>query len=176
MCSGGDTRALPRVGSPIRKSADQRLFSTSPRLIAAVHVLHRLLTPRHPPRALRILTIEHTYCRYAVFKVRTLSRANAGFSRPAVRPRTPEIALVGRSLRAEQHAISHRDPARHEPLELTEVVPRGGGRRTRSSTLFLGLAPHDESGTGELDGAGGDEPLRAGALAVVGATASLERR
>src|SRR6476469_8927016 len=73
MCSGGDTRALPRVGSPIRKSADQRLFSTSPRLIAAVHVLLRLLTPRHPPRALNILTrysIEHTYCRYAVFKVR----------------------------------------------------------------------------------------------------------
>ena len=61
MCSGGDTRALPRVGCPIRRSAGHRLFSTSPRLIAAVHVLRRLLTPRHPPRALRILTIEHTY-------------------------------------------------------------------------------------------------------------------
>ena len=56
MCSGRDTRALPRVGSPIRKSAGQRLFSASPRLIAAVHVLHRLLAPRHPPRALNILT------------------------------------------------------------------------------------------------------------------------
>ena len=56
MCSGGDTRALPRVGSPIRKSAGRRLFSTSPRLIAAVHVLPRLLAPRHPPRALHILT------------------------------------------------------------------------------------------------------------------------
>ena len=52
MCSGGGTRALPRVGFPIRKSSDQRLISNSPRLIAAVHVLHRLQMPRHPPCAL----------------------------------------------------------------------------------------------------------------------------
>ena len=70
MCSDRDTRALPRVGFPIRKSAGQRLFSTSPRLIAAIHVLHRLLTPRHPPYALRILMYRaHTH-HYAVFKVR----------------------------------------------------------------------------------------------------------
>ena len=33
------------------------MFSNSPRLIAAVHVLHRLLTPRHPPYTLSSLTI-----------------------------------------------------------------------------------------------------------------------
>jgi hypothetical protein len=49
--------ALPAPGFPIRKSAGQRLFSASPRLIAAVHVLHRLLVPRHPPCALTILTV-----------------------------------------------------------------------------------------------------------------------
>ena len=54
-----DDRALPQPGFPIRKSAGQRLFSASPRLIAAVHVLHRLLVPRHPPYALIILTEEH---------------------------------------------------------------------------------------------------------------------
>src|SRR5688572_23751346 len=56
MCSGSGTRALPRVGFPIRKSWDQRLVSTYPRLIAAAHVLHRLLVPRHPPCALILLT------------------------------------------------------------------------------------------------------------------------
>jgi hypothetical protein len=56
MCSGRGTCALPHVGSPIRKSPGRRLFSTSPGLIAAVHVLHRLLAPRHPPLALSILT------------------------------------------------------------------------------------------------------------------------
>src|ERR1700750_35917 len=57
MYSPPDDAALPAPGFPIRKSAGQRLFSTSPRLIAAVHVLHRLLVPRHPPCALTILTV-----------------------------------------------------------------------------------------------------------------------
>src|SRR5436189_4995134 len=60
MCSGKSTRALPRVGFPIRTSRDQRLVSTSSGLIAAAHVLHRLLAPRHPPRALSLLIIKNT--------------------------------------------------------------------------------------------------------------------
>jgi hypothetical protein len=55
MCSAGSTRALPRVGFPIRRSRDQRLVSTSSGLIAAAHVLLRLLAPRHPPCALVLL-------------------------------------------------------------------------------------------------------------------------
>ena len=39
-------------GFPIQKTPDQSLFSNSPELIAAFHVFHRLLTPRHPPTAL----------------------------------------------------------------------------------------------------------------------------
>src|SRR5271168_848522 len=57
MCSTWDNAALPALGFPIRASTGQRLFSASPRLIAAVHVLHRLLVPRHPPCALTILTV-----------------------------------------------------------------------------------------------------------------------
>jgi hypothetical protein len=136
MCSGGDTRALPRVGFPIRKSAGQRSFSTSPRLIAAVHVLPRLLAPRHPPRALRILMIVRAHhCRYAVFKVRprprlpprpdprscaraSSVRANAagprGSPRRPGRARTSARALA-RSLKAEQHG-SAAPFAHDEPL------------------------------------------------------------
>jgi hypothetical protein len=45
--------------------------SSFPRLIAAAHVLHRLLAPRHPPCALVLLIRKNTfYCRYGVFKVR----------------------------------------------------------------------------------------------------------
>src|SRR5207244_4910614 len=69
--SSESTRALPRVGFPIRRSRDQRLVSTSPGLIAAAHVLHRLLAPRHPPCALHLLIVKNTViCRYGVFKVR----------------------------------------------------------------------------------------------------------
>ena len=39
-------------GCPIRKSSDITLVCSSPKLIAAYHVLHRLLSPRHPPYAL----------------------------------------------------------------------------------------------------------------------------
>jgi hypothetical protein len=60
MDSGTDTRALPRVGFPIRTSRDQGLVSTSPGLFAAAHVLHRLLAPRHPPCALRLLIMKNT--------------------------------------------------------------------------------------------------------------------
>src|SRR5277367_2659622 len=66
MCSTWDNAALPALGFPIRRSADHRLFSAYPRLIAAVHVLHRLLVPRHPPCALTILTViwsQHTHNR-----------------------------------------------------------------------------------------------------------------
>ena len=48
---------LMQVGFPIRKSPDQSLFVSSPRLIADYYVLHRLLPPRHPPYALIHLTI-----------------------------------------------------------------------------------------------------------------------
>ena len=75
MCSDRGTRALPRAGFPIRKSRDQRLVSTSPGLIAAAHVLLRLLAPRHPPCALVLLIMEeHRVCLYGVFKVRAGER------------------------------------------------------------------------------------------------------
>ena len=48
-------------GSPIRKSSDQRSVDSSPRLIAASYVLHRLLVPRHPPCALNNLTTQKTH-------------------------------------------------------------------------------------------------------------------
>ena len=57
MYSARRTAVLPAVGFPIRVSTDHRLFSASSWLIAAVHALHRLLVPRHPPCALDILTV-----------------------------------------------------------------------------------------------------------------------
>jgi hypothetical protein len=57
MYSVYDDQALPWPGCPIRTSPDHGLFSGSPKLFAACHVLHRLSTPRHPPIALSSLTI-----------------------------------------------------------------------------------------------------------------------
>src|ERR1700750_758442 len=46
-------------GSPIRTPWDHSSVDSSPRPIAASHVLHRLLVPRHPPFALDNLTTEN---------------------------------------------------------------------------------------------------------------------
>ena len=43
------------LGFPIRTPSDHSSVDSSPRLIAAYHVLHRLLVPRHPPYALNYL-------------------------------------------------------------------------------------------------------------------------
>ena len=50
----GDTTSLV-PGYPIRTSSDPRSVDSSPRHIAASHVLHRLSMPRHPPCALKHL-------------------------------------------------------------------------------------------------------------------------
>ncbi len=50
----GNTTSLV-LGFPIRTSSDPRSVDSSPRHIAASHVLHRLPVPRHPPCALKHL-------------------------------------------------------------------------------------------------------------------------
>ena len=52
MYSVRDDGTLLPPGFPIQKSPVQRMFGSSPGLIAAHHVFHRLPVPRHPPVAL----------------------------------------------------------------------------------------------------------------------------
>ena len=49
-CSG-----IGRSGLPHSEISGSKLVSSSPKLIAAYHVFHRLLAPRHPPTALNSL-------------------------------------------------------------------------------------------------------------------------
>jgi hypothetical protein len=129
MCSAGDSAALPALGFPIRASAGQRLFSASPRLIAAVHALHRLLVPRHPPCALTILTViepngsvipncavAHTrdHCGYcAVFKGR--------------RRQTPAVSVKGPRASARLHPAG----AGLSKLNSMPATPRRAQEKTR---------------------------------------------
>jgi hypothetical protein len=56
--SDADDAASAAPGCPIRRSRDLCLFGGSSGLIAAYHVLHRLLAPRHPPYTLVSLTLD----------------------------------------------------------------------------------------------------------------------
>jgi hypothetical protein len=126
--SGGNTRALPRVGFPIRKSRDQRLVSTSPGLIAAAHVLHRLLAPRHPPCAL-ILLIRKNTC-IAAMEFSRCTRARRPHSE-----RTAQKAVFQNStawLRRGRR-ISRRDRSPDDPAR--EPEHRRAGRPPGSRAL-----------------------------------------
>src|SRR5215204_2701940 len=125
MYSACGNAALPALGFPIRESTDHRLFSAYPWLIAAVHALHRLLVPRHPPCALHILTVitRSTCAEHAVIPV-TLEKLYS-FQGPL----TQTTFVVGhtqeapadcrRSLKTQQHA-------RHPPLRVRACVYPAG--------------------------------------------------
>ena len=53
---------MTRRGFPHSEIHGSKLVCSSPWLIAACHVLHRLLVPRHPPNALSSLTTNRFLC------------------------------------------------------------------------------------------------------------------
>src|SRR5690606_32441366 len=64
----GDWTQL-QPGSPIRTPWDHSSVGSSPRPIAASHVLHRPLVPRHPPSALSHLTTnKQLRCSHPLYK------------------------------------------------------------------------------------------------------------
>src|SRR4051794_32990823 len=52
-------------GFPHSEIPGSKLVRSSPRLIAAYHVLHRLSAPRHPPNALKALDRSRDRCPHA---------------------------------------------------------------------------------------------------------------
>src|SRR5271170_2037351 len=73
-------RAVRRVylcGFPHSEIPGSNPACGSPRLIAACHVLHRLLLPRHPPFALSILTTKFTQHTAASFRSPTTLSSRA---------------------------------------------------------------------------------------------------
>ena len=133
MCSGDGNDSLLPLGFPIRKSTDQSLVGSSPRLIAASYVLLRLLVPRHPPCALtnlvtKMLASTVQFSRYGRDPILDSPRARSERvvrRGPALRP--PVQLGTGtrgsiRSLRTQQRASANHSP------------PCPGPRCSRSST------------------------------------------
>src|SRR3954469_21385956 len=75
-------------GFPIRTPWDHSLVDSSPRPIAASHVLHRLLVPRHPPFALDNLTTENKMLASTV-QFSTNNQPTTHSPTPATRNTTP---------------------------------------------------------------------------------------
>ena len=120
MYSGRSTRALPRVSFLIRRFRDQRLVSTSPGLIAAAHVLHRLLAPRHPPCALSLL-IQLKNKISTTGATMEFSRCAQGVPRSREQP-----ASEGRSLKTQQRGYDEVDVLLGELIDRTARRPYTG--------------------------------------------------
>ena len=109
-------------GFPIRTPSDQRSVGSSPRLIAASHVLHRLLVPRHPPCALNNLTTQ---------KPRTTPvRTQPGGQRCAATTYKPtlhaqEFMRTEFSTRCSRPLCSSQPTTRHRPPDPAEPRPTG---------------------------------------------------
>jgi hypothetical protein len=113
MYSGTDTHALPCVGFPIRRSRGQWMVSSSPGLIAAAHVLLRLLAPRHPPCALCLLIMKNTVFAAMEFSrcARAIPPRSAG-PRPVSQNSTAwnvEVDVWSRRARAPDESRNPRD-------------------------------------------------------------------
>src|SRR5829696_9707074 len=162
MYSACGNAALPALGFPIRASADHRLFSASPRLIAAVHALLRLLVPRHPPCALPILTVIRHFKDPRVIEApgdtRCWQRSSRSlpvgmvvqFSRSASR-RVPGLGT--RSLKTQQHAPTGTD---------SKAVAESRAGRLREGAVRA-PGPVDVSRTGRARATRYAPPARAGA-------------
>jgi hypothetical protein len=135
MCSAQDDAALPAPGFPIRKSTGQRLFSASPWLIAAVHVLLRLLVPRHPPHALSILTVINRSRTAEPFQSETTRCFGhlCSFQGPARKHVTRQSRA--RSLKTKQHAGQAVRPKPLPDRSTFRDAPVPSSRPGRARTL-----------------------------------------
>ena len=95
-------------GLPHSEIRGSKPVRSSPRLIAAYHVLHRLLPPRHPPDALATLDRSHYQCPPFAFAP---ILGKIGHRRAL----TEQIARIRPSCLADNHSRPARSIARHSP-------------------------------------------------------------
>ena len=141
-------RRLDRRGLPHSEIPGSRPVCGSPRLIAAYHVLHRLLAPRHPPYALSSLTATAGFFHSRRKTLRSVAGAR---HLPALRSlfiltrlsknRERRAAVAGDALSRFQ---SEGPAARILPLQTSNFKPvpvargaRGGAEGDRTPDLRL---------------------------------------
>ena len=98
LCIHRAVRGFCPRGFPHSEIPGSKPVCGSPRLIAAYHVLHRLLLPRHPPCALSSLTIKFT--QHTAASPRTFGLSASSSQRNHSAPRKfngPYFPLIARS-------------------------------------------------------------------------------
>jgi hypothetical protein len=132
----GNTTSLV-LGFPIRTSSDPRSVGSSPRHIAASHVLHRPLMPRHPPCALKHLQTQKPIVEKSKLhhnKPHTNVRLDARNHYPRIKHHTPPPS----------GATTHRHHQRGAtPTQSPKETPGGTGLLSQSPTVCLAVPRRD---------------------------------
>src|ERR1044071_2187606 len=105
--AGDTTQLVP--GFPIRSPWEHSSVDSPPRPIAASHVLHRLLVPRHPPSALDNLTKIKTR------HMRTTTRLTANPPTPKdEQANCRDQKMLSRPLSTSQQTTNHIHHNQHQ--------------------------------------------------------------
>ena len=107
------------LGFPIRTPSDQRSVGSSPRHIAASHVLHRPLMPRHPPCALKHLRTKPIVKQESKLHINTQENKNQ-------RPESRRHILCALDARNHYPRIKHHTPP-PKPVRQQQPPPRNRG-------------------------------------------------
>src|ERR1051325_3317731 len=112
--AGDTTQLVP--GFPIRTPWDHSSVDSSPRPIAASHVLHRLLVPRHPPFALDNLTTEN---KMLASTVQFSTNNQPTTHQPPTKPPGTQPIRVGSPERYERPGHAWMTPKKQPPVVLS---------------------------------------------------------
>ncbi len=124
-----------RSGFPHSEIRGSTIARISPRLIAACHVLHRLLAPRHPPNALFLLILTTT--------VRAQDQTAPG-SHPAGRPHSGTTTALSTQI---THTLD--DNTLHPSPELALRTAAADPSSTKSSSPFKRTCPTPRTSPGQ---------------------------
>jgi hypothetical protein len=132
------------VGFPHSEILGSKLIRSSPRLIAAYYVLHRLHAPRHPLDALKTLDRSHYLCPQHTFSLlfEKAVRTRTKFTTPSRRS-PPRRRQRGDHIR--NNVIVHQIPEdlmvligqiKKPKFTCSAVSPRGTGQTSSKTSLY----------------------------------------
>ena len=129
----GNTTSLV-LGFPIRTSSDPRSVGSSPRHIAASHVLHRPLMPRHPPCALKHLQHKNQLLKIEITPQQPTDTSRPSPPSPPKRKEPESLSPLRVDARNHYPRIKHHTPP-PKPGATTRLPPHAVARETRACCL-----------------------------------------
>jgi hypothetical protein len=148
MDSGSGRQGMTPVGFPHSEILGSKFVSNSPRLIAADHVLHRLLAPRHSPFALTKL--DQNRLDEVAEATSSNPRAFRALSDTPFARRRSDVSVIGACMKPSISCPNSASLANKESIRFSEI--RHAVSWTRPTLLFRSprFAPFGASGRSQI--------------------------